>query len=152
MGPSHRALHPKTRQLAQSSGNRTQSVRAAMSGQTADSRSEKVVAPNQGLEPSGQPEADEDPLAVHAQESPRDIQVQTAPPPPLTATALEHSPPESRVAHRWTALKKPAQEAKTIRRRLTSEKSAAIQGNGPISPELNPCRNISQKLLSRSKT
>jgi hypothetical protein len=84
LGPAHCALHSKTRKLAQSSGNRTQSVRAAMSGQTADSRSAEVAARNQGLEPSGQPEADEDQLAVHAQESPKGIQVQTAPPPPLT--------------------------------------------------------------------
>ena len=111
LGPAHRALHPETRKLAQSSGNRTQPVRAAMSGQPPDSGSEEVEAGNQGLEPSGQPEANEDQLAVHAEEGPKGVQVQSAPPPTLTATAPEYSPTELRVTKpRRPALKKPQQE------------------------------------------
>ena len=80
LGPAHRTLHAETRKLARSGGDRTQHVLAAMSGQAEDSGSGNAEAGNQGLEPEGQPETDQDQLAVHAKEGQEGVPVRAARP------------------------------------------------------------------------
>src|SRR5713101_6395027 len=61
-------LHSQAWKLAQPSGDRTEPVLAAMFGYTANSGSGEAEAGNQDLERQGQPETDQDQLAVHASE------------------------------------------------------------------------------------
>jgi hypothetical protein len=64
--------------LARSGGDRTQPVLAAMSGHAKDCGSGNAEAGDQGLEPEGQPEADQDRLTVHAKESQEAVRVRFA--------------------------------------------------------------------------
>ena len=51
-----------------------------MSGHAEDPGSDNAEAGNQGLEPEGQPETDQDQLAVHAKEGQESVQVRAARP------------------------------------------------------------------------
>jgi len=55
MGPLHNSLHPETRKLAQSGGNRNRPVLAAMPRETPDPRSEFPSPRNSRVEPSNEP-------------------------------------------------------------------------------------------------
>jgi hypothetical protein len=76
--PAHGSLHPETRELAESGGDRTQPVLPAMPWQAADTGSGHAAAGNAGVEPQDRPPADQDPLAVHAQEGPEGVLLQQA--------------------------------------------------------------------------
>src|ERR1035438_4965335 len=78
LGWAQRALHAETRKLARSGGDRTEHVLAAMPGHAEDSGSGDAEAGNQGLEPEGQSETDQDQLAVHEKEGQEGVQVRGA--------------------------------------------------------------------------
>jgi hypothetical protein len=84
LGSAQRALHAETRKLARSGGDRTQHVLAAMSRRAKDSGSDNAEAGNQGLEPEGQSETDQDQLAVHEKEGQEGAQVRSARPQALS--------------------------------------------------------------------
>src|ERR1035437_7912416 len=89
LGSVQRALHDETRKLARSGGDRTQHVLAAMSGRAKDSGSDNAEAGNQGLEPEGQSETDQDQLAVHEKEGQEGVQVRGARPQGLNTGRAE---------------------------------------------------------------
>jgi hypothetical protein len=73
LGPARGPLHSPTRKLAESGGDRTQLVLAAMPRKSADTGSERVETRNAGLESQDRPPADQDQLAVRAPQGPKAV-------------------------------------------------------------------------------
>jgi hypothetical protein len=75
VAPPDRAPHAETRQLAQSSGDRTQSGRPPVSGYQADQRAVASAIRNPGLEQARQPAEDVYSLGLHSEEGPSEIRL-----------------------------------------------------------------------------
>jgi hypothetical protein len=113
LGSAQRALHAETRKLARSGGDRTQHVLAAMSGRAEDSGSDNAEAGNQGLEPEGQSETDQDQLAVHEKEGQEGVQVRGARPQWLITDRRAETPQQALQQRRLGELRSRTSTAKS---------------------------------------
>jgi hypothetical protein len=89
-----------------------------MPGRAKDSGSDNAEAGNQGLEPEGQPETDQDQLAVHAKEGQEGVQVRGARPQGINASRNAKTPQQ---AHRQRSLGE-------VRSRTSTAKSKPCSG------------------------